>query len=131
MDPTTSNKVESTGTSSTSSNTSSYFSLPVTTTSKGSTPETTPLTTPGGHPIPALLREFPKPAGKLDVETMLSRQPGRWTLQGQMEANMRRTQAQTDNEELEAKRARDFEKAKRDLLASHEKLRTRGSGDWR
>ena len=129
MDSITSNKIGPTELSSTSSTTGGYFSLP--TTSKGSTPEGTPLTTPGGHPIPALLREFPKPSDKLDVESMLSRQPGRWSLQGQMEANMRRTQAQIDKEEAEAKRALDFEKAKRDLLAAHEKLQLRGSGEWR
>ncbi|KAM5351318.1 hypothetical protein ACJ41O_004041 [Fusarium nematophilum] len=127
-----------------SSNASSYFTSAAA--SKTTSAETTPGSTPGlkaeetdncdtckigTKPVPALLREFPKPQEDIDVKTMLGRHPGRWTIQGQMEANQRRTKpAASNEEELKAQRVRDFEKAKEDLRAFHGHLRT-GSGQWR
>lgn len=111
--------------------------------SKFSTPGTTPATTPGvqsldvadsftpktpTNPLPPLSREFPRPVEEVDVKTALERQPGRWTIKGQIEANMRRAQQATDDEAAKEKRARDFEAAKRELLASHGNLRTQFPG---
>lgn len=111
--------------------------------SKSSSPGTTPATTPGARPLdvadsfapktpakplPALSRDFPRPAEEVDVKTALERQPGRWTIKGQMEANMRRAQQNIDDEAAKEKRARDFEAAKQELLASHGTLRTQLPG---
>ncbi|KAI9166680.1 hypothetical protein HJFPF1_02794 [Paramyrothecium foliicola] len=107
--------------------------------SKDSTPGTTPASTPGPqsmdfaeafasktptNPLPALSRDFPRPVQEVDVKTALERQPGRWTIKGQMEANLRRSQQNADDEAEKEKRAREFEAAKRELLASHDSLRT-------
>ncbi|KAF4336021.1 hypothetical protein FBEOM_10154 [Fusarium beomiforme] len=107
----------------TSGNANSYFSV-----HKTQSTETTPVSTPGlvkpeeydqaGHRIPVLNREFPKPTEELDIQSMLDRQPGRWTTRGQIEANQRRAQQARNEEEMKAQRMRDFEKAKEDLRAS-------------
>ena len=117
-----------------------YFAV---TGSKSSTPGTTPATTPGvrpidvadsiasktpANPLPPLSRDFPRPVEEIDVKTALERQPGRWTIKGQIEANMRRAQQNMDDEAAKEKRARDFEAAKRELLASHGSLRTQLPG---
>ncbi|KAF4438470.1 hypothetical protein F53441_12793 [Fusarium austroafricanum] len=118
------NPTAPTTTAATSSNADNYFSSAAV--HKTQSTNTTPASTPGlkveffdqgGHRIPALNREFPKPTEELDIQSMLDRQPGRWTFKGQHEANLRRAQhAQT--EEDKAQRQRDFEKAKEDLRAS-------------
>ncbi|CAF3468410.1 hypothetical protein SNK03_008006 [Fusarium graminearum] len=88
---------------------------------------TTPVSTPGlkaeefenNTRRPTVLStEFPKPNEDVDVEAMLDRQPGRWTIKGQMEANQRRQQKTLSDEEAKAQRQRDFEKAKEELRAS-------------
>lgn len=88
---------------------------------------TTPVSTPGFKADEAeintrrptvLSSDFPKPSEEIDVESMLDRQPGRWTIKGQMEANQRRQQKSPSEEEAKAQRQRDFEKAKEDLRAS-------------
>ncbi|KAI8721125.1 hypothetical protein NCS52_00559200 [Fusarium sp. LHS14.1] len=136
MANTTVNHVES---STTSNNSHSYFNALV---DKTSSSETSPLSTPGlkavesehhaeSKPIPALLRDFPKPQDEVDVQTMLDRHPGRWTIQGQMEANQRRAKPAAHNEEeIKAQRHQDFEKAKQDLRAFQGHLRT-SSEQWR
>ncbi|KAL2693791.1 hypothetical protein Neosp_000354 [[Neocosmospora] mangrovei] len=136
MANTTVNHVES---STTSNNSHGYFNAPV---DKTSSSETSPLSTPGlkavesehhaeSKPIPALLRDFPKPQDEVDVQTMLDRHPGRWTIQGQMEANQRRAKPAAHNEEeIKAQRHQDFEKAKQDLRAFQGHLRT-SSEQWR
>jgi hypothetical protein len=111
--------------------------------SKSSTPLSTPATTPGAgpanaadafasktsaNPLPALSREFPCPAEELDVKTALERQPGRWTIRGQMEANLRRSQQAIGDDAAKEKRAREFEAAKRELLESHGSLRVQFPG---
>ncbi|KAI1027284.1 hypothetical protein LB504_007733 [Fusarium proliferatum] len=103
-------------------NANSYFSI-----HKTQSTETTPVSTPGfkseefdqaGHKLPALNREFPKPTEELDIQSMLDRQPGRWTTKGQIEANQRRAQHARNEEEIKAQRMRDFEKAKEELRSS-------------
>ncbi|PTD10141.1 hypothetical protein HYE67_007571 [Fusarium culmorum] len=88
---------------------------------------TTPVSTPGlkaeefenNTRRPTVLNtDFPKPNEDVDVEAMLDRQPGRWTIKGQMEANQRRQQKTLSDEEAKAQRQRDFEKAKDELRAS-------------
>ncbi|KAM0249417.1 hypothetical protein ACHAP5_002806 [Fusarium lateritium] len=108
----------------TSSNANSYFGV-----HKTQSTETTPVSTPGfkneefdnalGHkPVPVLNREFPKPSDEVDLQSMLDRQPGRWTVKGQMEANQRRQKQAPTEEVLKAQRLRDLEKAKEELRAS-------------
>ncbi|KFA62661.1 hypothetical protein S40285_07848 [Stachybotrys chlorohalonatus IBT 40285] len=131
--------VDSLPTSSSAGSDTGYFAD-----SKYSTPGTTPATTPGvtvshlenplpptsssaiaSSVMPALARDFPKPAVDIDVKEALERQPGRWTIKGQMEANQKRIQQlQADDVAAAAKekRAREFEATKRDLLASHGNL---------
>ncbi|RSL41739.1 hypothetical protein CEP53_012585 [Fusarium sp. AF-6] len=136
MGSTTLNQADS---STATNNSHGYFNAPV---DKTSSSETSPLSTPGlkadesehsaaSKPIPALLRDFPKPQDEVDVKTMLDRQPGRWTIQGQMEANQRRAKPAAHNEEeIKARRHQDFEKAKQDLRAFQGHLRT-SSEQWR
>ncbi|KAH6897255.1 hypothetical protein B0T10DRAFT_181298 [Thelonectria olida] len=115
-------------------------------TSKSSTPETTPLSTPaaetedtcdtckiGSKPLPALHREFPKPPQEVDVQTLLGRQPGRWTIQGQIAANNERAKASpaiVTEEQLKQRRAREFEAAKKDLLAFHIQAQPSSGSQW-
>ena len=135
MDSTTFKSTNWTDASPASTAQDSYFSSSSTGTSNGSTPASTPdlrseekdaLDTckTGANPLPALLREFPKPADEVDVQTMLDRQPGRWSLHGQIAANSRRVKFDLNEDELKNKRAQEFVKAKRDLLASHTKLQS-------
>lgn len=107
--------------------------------SKNSTPETTPSATPSINsddssriqvskptnlPLPVLMRDFPKPTAEVNVEAALERQPGRWTVQGQIAANEQRAkQALLNEEAAKAKRTRDFEATKRDLLAGGQSVR--------
>ncbi|KAM0436785.1 hypothetical protein ACHAPT_002496 [Fusarium lateritium] len=130
------NQVES----SASNNSSGYFNAAVDKTPPSSS-ESSPLSTPGlkadefdngaaSKPIPALLRDFPKPHEEVDVQTLLDRQPGRWTIQGQMEANQRRAKPTLSEEETKAQRQQEFEKAKQDLRAFQGHLRT-PSEQWR
>ncbi|KAF4997850.1 hypothetical protein FDECE_11968 [Fusarium decemcellulare] len=138
MDKITADQAQPATVSTTSNNSGGYFSDVA---DKLTSSETTPVSTPGlkpehvdtsaaSKPVPALLREFPKPHDEVDVETMLHRQPGRWTIQGQMEANQRRNKAPHAEEEIKAQRMRDFEKAKEELRAFQGHLRT-GSENWR
>ncbi|KAH7328576.1 hypothetical protein B0I35DRAFT_473264 [Stachybotrys elegans] len=102
--------------------------------SKQSTPATTPDLSEVAGPaaplvgattaLPAICREFPKPAADIDVQAALERQPGRWTIKGQIEANQRRA-LQTMQHDLSAKekRVQEFEAAKKELRASHQSLR--------
>ncbi|KAK7428563.1 hypothetical protein QQZ08_005001 [Neonectria magnoliae] len=118
-------------TQSPSSSSTGYFSNAAV--SMSSTAETTPATTPGlkseddpydtckigSKPLPALQREFPKPAQDVDVKSLLERPPGRWTIQGQIVANQHRVAAKHNEEELKERRQQDLEAAKKDLLALH------------
>lgn len=125
----TSIQIEPTSTSTTSDNSTGYFSNAHV--NKTVSAGTTPLSTPGlkldeldtndtckiaNKLLPALLREFPKPPTEMDVQTMLAQKPGRWTIQGQMEANQRRIKT-SNEEDAKVQRSRDFEKAKEDLRA--------------
>ncbi|KAJ4268715.1 hypothetical protein NW762_002783 [Fusarium torreyae] len=112
-----------------SNNASSYFSDDV---HKTQSTETTPVSTPGfdhttHKAIPALNREFPKPIDEIDVQALLDRQPGRWSVRGQMEANERRSKLAHNEEELKAQRLRDLEKEKEELRAFYG-LHHNGSG---
>ncbi|KAF5027234.1 hypothetical protein F66182_650 [Fusarium sp. NRRL 66182] len=119
------------------SNAGSYFTTAI---HKTQSTETTPVSSPGlkaefdsgvgAKPIPVLNRVFPKPLDEVDVQAMLDRHPGRWTIQGQMEANQRRAKPVTNEEELKARRLEELEKAKQDLRAFHGNLH-HASGPWR
>ncbi|CAG9972221.1 unnamed protein product [Clonostachys byssicola] len=83
---------------------------------------------PNQHPLPAMMRDFPKPEGDLDIDEALGRQPGRWTIAGQMEANRARSPQQRArqislSQANSAKQDLDAIKAK--LLASHQKMQSR------
>ncbi|KPM37778.1 hypothetical protein AK830_g8788 [Neonectria ditissima] len=133
MDSPITNQLDST-TQSPSFSTASFFSS--TAASSSSTAETTPATTPGlrseddpydtckigSKPLPALQREFPKPAQDVDVKSLLERPPGRWTIQGQIAANQHRAATKL-NEEVKERRQQDLETAKKDILALHGGLR--------
>lgn len=80
------------------------------------------------NPLPPLLREYPQPAKHLDVEEALERQPGRWSIQGQMKANQKRAQIAASRSDDREQKARDFETAKRELLAFHESALQNASG---
>jgi hypothetical protein len=110
-----------------------YFSESSKPSTPGSTPSSTPAPTnafaPPAHPAlsktsapvakPAIERDFPAPVSDLDIESALERQPGRWTIKGQREANQRRAQGHAETDaEAKAKRAKEFEATKQDLLAS-------------
>ncbi|KAF4973250.1 hypothetical protein FSARC_405 [Fusarium sarcochroum] len=102
-----------------SNNASSYFSNDV---HKTQSNETTPVSTPGlehniHKAVPVLNREFPKPIDTIDVQALLDRQPGRWSVRGQMEANERRSKLAHNEDELKAQRLRDLEKEKEELRA--------------
>ncbi|PTB64270.1 hypothetical protein BBK36DRAFT_1143096 [Trichoderma citrinoviride] len=101
-----------------------------------STPSVSTVSTPtleahefvGGFPhklsanlLPPLSRDFPKPTDEVDVKEALERQPGRWTLQGQIKANNMRAQSAALRLDDKEGKARAFEEAKRELLAFHEK----------
>ncbi|VUC38103.1 unnamed protein product [Clonostachys rosea] len=114
----------------------SYFSPTPT-----STPSTSPPSTPDvdevkvntddlkkdpNQHLPALMRDFPQPEGDIDIGEALARQPGRWTIAGQMEANRARSQQQgirQNNTAITAKLDLDAIKAK--LLQSHQKMQSR------
>ncbi|KAF7543980.1 hypothetical protein G7Z17_g10301 [Cylindrodendrum hubeiense] len=141
MDTPVTNQVPSDAMSSNSS-TSSFFSN--TTVSKSPVLETTPSSTPslkseadtcdtckiGSRPVSPLQKEFPKPSQDVDVKAMLERQPGRWTIQGQIAANQQRPKPALSEEELKQRRVRDFEAAKKDLLTFHGNLQPPGHGSW-
>ncbi|KAI5465544.1 hypothetical protein BGZ63DRAFT_420103 [Mariannaea sp. PMI_226] len=116
-------------------------------TSKSSVFEVTPSSTPeneaddvldtckiGSKPLPALQRDFPQPLNEVDVESLLERQPGRWTIQGQIAANNQRAKtlssAVTNEKELKERRAREFEAAKKDLRAFHGALQPARGSQW-
>ncbi|TFB05908.1 hypothetical protein CCMA1212_002119 [Trichoderma ghanense] len=81
--------------------------------------------------LPALSRDFPKPTDEVDVKEALERQPGRWSLQGQIKANnMRARSAALRLDDKEGK-ARAFEEAKRELLAYHQSALQKHSGATR
>lgn len=42
------------------------------------------------HPLPAYARDYPKPAGELDIDEALNRKPGRWTFRGAVERSVKR-----------------------------------------
>ncbi len=80
------------------------------------------------HPLPAVAREFPKPSEEINVDEALAREPGRWTIQGQREANRRREQlAAARNAESEDARAKALETAKRDLLTAYDQMSSKFS----
>ncbi|KAK3191082.1 hypothetical protein K4F52_003032 [Lecanicillium sp. MT-2017a] len=81
------------------------------------------------HPLPAVAREFPKPSEEVNVDEALSRQPGRWTIQGQREANRRREQlaAATRKDEGVDARAQALEAAKKDLMAAYAQMASKSS----
>ncbi|KAM0454657.1 hypothetical protein ACHAPV_005593 [Trichoderma viride] len=110
-------------------------SLSLSSSSNSSTPSASVVSTPtleagefiGGvppkvstNPLPPLLREYPQPAKHIDVEEALERQPGRWSIQGQMKANQKRAQIAASRPDDKDQKTRDFETAKRELLAFHE-----------
>lgn len=66
-----------------------------------------------------LLREYPQPARDIDVEEALERQPGRWSLHGQMKANQKRAEIAASRSGDKEQKMRDFETAKRELLDFH------------
>ncbi|KAM0483257.1 hypothetical protein ACHAPX_002707 [Trichoderma viride] len=118
-------------------------SLSLSSSSNYSTPSASTVSTPtleagefiGGvppkvstNPLPPLLREYPQPAKDIDVEEALERQPGRWTLQGQRQANQKRAQIAASRSDDKQQRTRDFETAKRELLAFHQDALRNASG---
>ncbi|KAH8737997.1 hypothetical protein BGZ61DRAFT_526032 [Ilyonectria robusta] len=141
MDTPAPNQVHSEVVSS-SSSTTSFFSNTAGT--KSSAPEMTPSSTPslkseddtcdtckiGTRPLSPLQREFPKPAQDVDVKAMLEREPGRWSIQGQIAANQQRHKPTLNEEELKERRARDFEAAKKDLLAFQSNNQPPNHGSW-
>ncbi|KAL6859623.1 hypothetical protein J3F83DRAFT_748391 [Trichoderma novae-zelandiae] len=99
-----------------------------------STPSVSAVSTPtleshefvGGFPhklstnlLPALSRDYPKPADEVDIKEALERQPGRWSLQGQIKANQMRAQGAALLPDDKERKARAFEEAKRELLTFH------------
>ncbi|TEA15511.1 hypothetical protein C8034_v011269 [Colletotrichum sidae] len=72
------------------------------------------------NPVPALSRDFPKPAKDINVAEALTRKPGRWTIEGSRAAVL--PARVVDEEQVKAKRRRDLEEAKKDLFASSAKL---------
>ncbi|EGR50645.1 uncharacterized protein TRIREDRAFT_120702 [Trichoderma reesei QM6a] len=108
-----------------------------------STPSVSAASTPtleahefiGGFPhklsanlLPALSRDFPKPTNEVDVKEALERQPGRWSLQGQIKANNMRAQSAALRLDDKEGKARAFEEAKRELLAYHHSALRKPSG---
>lgn len=80
------------------------------------------------NPLPPLSREYPKPANDVDVREALERQPGRWSIQGQIKANQMRAQSAALRPDDKERKARDFEAAKRELLAFHDSALQKSSG---
>jgi hypothetical protein len=80
------------------------------------------------NPLPHHGRSFPKPKAEINVDEGLARKPGRWTLQGQREANLKRAQAhearmEDQKAQEQEKRRLDLEKTKAELLAMKEELK--------
>ncbi|KAH6610761.1 hypothetical protein Trco_000781 [Trichoderma cornu-damae] len=80
------------------------------------------------NPLPPLSREYPKPAKDVDVKEALGRQPGRWSIQGQIKANQLRAQSTVPRPHDKERKTRDFEAAKRELLAFHGSTLQKPSG---
>ncbi|RFU78935.1 hypothetical protein TARUN_3289 [Trichoderma arundinaceum] len=80
------------------------------------------------NPLPPLSREYPIPARDIDVKEALERQPGRWSIQGQIKANQMRAQNAAARPEDKDRKTRDFEAAKRELLAFHENTLQKPAG---
>lgn len=72
------------------------------------------------NPLPPLSRDYPVPAKDIDVKEALERQPGRWSIQGQIKANQMRAQSAALRADDKERKTKDFEAAKRELLAFHE-----------
>ncbi|KAI1369213.1 hypothetical protein F5Y08DRAFT_294006 [Xylaria arbuscula] len=105
---------------------SSYFPKDATastlvSTSSTATPTETPIPIEGGsaasaHPLSPLDREYAEPMQDFDITQQLSKQPAYWSLAGWLQRS-----ASSDTEAVRedpAARARKFEEAKRELLAS-------------
>lgn len=75
--------------------------------------------------VPVLDRDIPKPDNELDVAEALTRKPGRWTIQGQMNVNRQRATIAATVRESEEESRRSFEKAKLELLDSQKSLAAR------
>lgn len=103
---------------------SSGASTPITTDSNKSSEgdDSHVYTNPKNSTLSVLDRDYPEPDGELSIAEALERQPGRWTLQGQMTANRRRADQLIDDEEAKEKRRLEFEATKMDLLKSHHTL---------
>ena len=68
------------------------------------------------HILPPLDRQFPKGPEELNVAEALHRQPGRWTIQGQREANRQRLTPSVEGEDkLKEMERQRLESVKREL----------------
>lgn len=76
------------------------------------------------HPLPAMSREFIRPVDEVNVAEALAREPGRWTIHGQREANRlrEREMAAVPKKEAEEARAKALQKAKADLMAAYAQM---------
>ncbi len=71
------------------------------------------------HPLPAYARDFPKPAGDLDIDEALNRTPGRWTFRGTVERSLKSGPRPSAHEiNKEGARSSACAEAKKSLLES-------------
>lgn len=71
------------------------------------------------HPLAPLGRDYPKPQKDIDVGEALLRQPLRWSIQGQIDANKKRQDTlKLPSQDAEFRR-RDLQRVKKELLASY------------
>jgi hypothetical protein len=85
---------------------------------KTSTPPQSEHNVPKRPGVDPLLREYPKPAEDINVESAIGRRPARWSFKGQIEAYQHRATKSVDNVEQAEKRRQEFEAAKKELLGS-------------
>lgn len=73
-----------------------------------------------------LLREYPKPSGQVDIDEMLTRPPGKWSL-GHYFHKSRHVTRETSLEPMLEDRKGELEEAKKQLMAARNELRQLGA----
>lgn len=82
------------------------------------------------HPLSPLQKPYPKPAHEVLVQEGLERPPVRWSIQGQIQANLQREAAMKPVPQDRETLRREFEQRKKALLESHLDANTKGASKF-